>query len=378
MKRLINKIRNYVDQRYLKKYVDNRYWQLANNFEDKVTTLLIEEFPKLIDEYYSWMDVEMEKKTNPPFYIFTRHKITRYIYKINDCIIDPKYNWVILGRQKIFRYSYPLIEDPWDTNKPRPSVIDNLFRKKIIRLEKGILVKYLCTNYFHFFIDGLPELFLCDDFGIPEDVPLIVPYNFNKFPYVVDYFNKFPSKRKIIIQERDQYLNVGELYIAKDIFCSKYISTINNNIRKKGISNQIQNLDSPEFLFVVRKRNSFRSVSNCDEIEQIAKDNGFAVMEPGDYSWEEQVKLFSKAKKIIGIHGAGMTNIIFCQNEKVRVLEVYPGKDFTPEHYKNICIQLNYDYSFIEGEGLDSKLQFHIDKELFTRSVQKLILEHSL
>ncbi len=374
MNQFVNKIKNYIDQKYLIKNVDNKHWQLVDNFHDKVSIVLKQD--ELFDckRYYPAIDLDKLKKDSPEEYKFLENKFTRYIYKINNCLLDPDYNWVILGPKKIFRFSYPLIEDPWDAVKPRPSVIRGIFKSKPIDLEKAILVKYAWTNYYHFIVDTLAQIYLCDDNGISSDIPVLVPHNFKKHAYVSTFLSIFPLKRKIIVQEKGQYIRVKELYTAKEIFCNNYVDQIKAQVINKDITADILDVPSPELLFITRKKGTRRSLSNIDVVEQLARENGFSVIDPGDYSWIEQVKLFSAAKRIIGVHGAGLTNIIFCKSHNVKILEILPGKGLNPEHYENIAKKLNYGYISIKGNGLDASGQFSIDIDLLKDNIKQLIV----
>lgn len=44
-----------------------------------------------------------------------------------------------------------------------------------------------------------------------------------------------------------------------------------------------------------------------------------------DLSFAEQISLFNNARYVIGLHGAGMTNIIWCESGS-RVLEIFPSE----------------------------------------------------
>ena len=366
--RFIRKLKNYLNQKFIIKYINNPYWKLADNYLGKVTTVLKKEHTELISKYFPGTDMEKEKISNLPYYNFINHMFSTYIYQIERCIVEPDYYWLILGNKKIFRYSYPLIEDPFDGVKPRPFLLNRLIKRNK-RLESGILISFSWNNYYHFMADLLPQILLCDDSGIPDDVPLIVPYNYNKNPFVNNYFKNFPSKRRIIIQEKGQYIEVKKLFVAKDHYCSSYLTDIKETVIKSSISDT-DSLASPKFIFVTRKKEISRGMSNVDEIEQIAKEQGFTIIDPGNYSWQEQVAFFSGAERIIGIHGAGLTNIIFSKNINLKLLEIHPGQGHHPGHYKDISILLKYDYCCMYGNGLDAHAQFHLDAQMFKHNLK--------
>ncbi len=364
MSKLLNKVRNYVKQVFLIKRVYNKYWHLVDNNNGKVQLLFIDESVEKLQTYYPDLDLA-EVKNTPNIYRFLLHLFSRYMYLVKDCVIEPDYNWVILGKGKLFRFSYPNIEDPWDAIKPRPSV---LVKRPTKVLEKAILIRFGWTNYYHFFIDTLAQLYLFDAQGIPNDVPVIVPHYFDRYSFVKAFFDEFPTKRTIILQQKGEFIRVKELYVAKDYTSSDHIHSLREKIVAKGIAAQVQMEYMPN-VFITRKKGSFRSIANGQEIEDIAKANGFAIIDPGEFTWKQQVKIFSEAKQIIGVHGAGVTNILYCQQPNVRILEIFPGKGIVPKHYKIISVQLGFEHHAIEGEGLASGSVFYLNPDAFKKSL---------
>jgi len=365
----IEKLRNYIDQRLLKKYIDNKHWQLADDVDNRVTTLLKEE--KRVDmlSFYSQEKIEEAARSKPTAHAFFLHNFTRYCYRIADCWVDPDYNWVILSKSKLFRYSYPLVEDPWDAIKPRPSLMRFRSKRNIKKIEKGILVKYLWTNYYHFFVDTLAQLRLADEVGIPKDVPILVPHNFDKFSFVREFMQYLPLGREIIVQPKGVYFQVGELYVAKDIAVNDNYCKVRQEVIDKRIAGLAPEIESPENIFITRKKGIRRNIINSEEIEQVAAQKGFTVVEPGNYTWVQQVKLFSNAKNVIGAHGAGLTNIMFCAQPHVKFLELFPGNGVAPEHYRNMAMKLGIEYHSIKGEGMNEYRSYRLSPEVFSSAV---------
>ena len=54
-----------------------------------------------------------------------------------------------------------------------------------------------------------------------------------------------------------------------------------------------------------------------------------------DFSFCEQVALFYNAKEVIGLHGAGFANTIFCKHE-TKIIEMRP--DTAGDVIKNLAI----------------------------------------
>ena len=60
----------------------------------------------------------------------------------------------------------------------------------------------------------------------------------------------------------------------------------------------------------VRTAQSFRELANEAEIEGIAREAGLTVLRPETLSWEQQARLFSKARLVAGEFGSGLHNAL--------------------------------------------------------------------
>ena len=95
-------------------------------------------------------------------------------------------------------------------------------------------------------------------------------------------------------------------------------------------------------------RVNYRVVLN--ETDLINLLDGFEIFDPGRYSFAKQIEMFSEAKKVVGAHGAGLTNLLFAP-EGCRVLELFPHRGGTGA-YISLATALNHDYDLVMAEGL--------------------------
>ena len=71
-------------------------------------------------------------------------------------------------------------------------------------------------------------------------------------------------------------------------------------------------IEPPERIYISRRGgNSFRTLQNEAEVEVAAPRLGFTIVRTEDHSFDDQIALFSRARVVIGPHGAGMTNTVF-------------------------------------------------------------------
>lgn len=66
-----------------------------------------------------------------------------------------------------------------------------------------------------------------------------------------------------------------------------------------------------------------RHLVNEEMLAERLRIQGFDIITPGQLSYEEQVEVFSQADVVVGAHGAGLTNIVFCEPGAL-VVEIFP------------------------------------------------------
>ena len=88
---------------------------------------------------------------------------------------------------------------------------------------------------------------------------------------------------------------------------------------------------SGETVYVARTDVTRRVAVNEAELIRMLRDEGVTIVVPSELSLREQIATFRAARLVIGPHGAGMTNIVFCE----------PGSfvyELLPTHYPNPCM----------------------------------------
>jgi Glycosyltransferase 61 len=80
----------------------------------------------------------------------------------------------------------------------------------------------------------------------------------------------------------------------------------------------------PERIYVSRRGlESFRTMQNESEIEEMMGRLGFTIVRPQNHDFEAQVAIFSRARVVVGPHGAGLTNTLFAPTGCL-VIDIFP------------------------------------------------------
>ena len=83
----------------------------------------------------------------------------------------------------------------------------------------------------------------------------------------------------------------------------------------------------------LKKSKSFRVLLNEIEIKKFLISKGFKIIKPENYSFLDQIKIFSNASCVVGLYGAAMMMITFCRRN-TKILEIKPIKG--GNEFKNI------------------------------------------
>jgi capsular polysaccharide biosynthesis protein len=76
---------------------------------------------------------------------------------------------------------------------------------------------------------------------------------------------------------------------------------------------------------------------------------GFGIIAAEDFSVLEQAALFSSARMIVSLHGAGLSNLAFCE-PGTKIIEIFHPKSVHPLYW-TLSHQADLDYFYLLGVG---------------------------
>lgn len=339
--------------RLITPYLDNNLWLLQEKGYN------IQEISRTHDAErlkFFYPDIQLEVY-KPEFAAFLKHNFSCYHYIIKNAVLEPDFGWAIINPFRIFKYSFPYTTDPWDAKKRRPKTVDYLSNNKnSYIIPEAISIKFGWQNYYHFFIDCLTQLALLDKYDPQGKIPIIVPQHFRGIRFVQDYLNVSQSvKREIIVHNVGEYIKVKKLHIIKDFLLSDNINHIVQSISNQPIEYK------PRKIFITRSTKAGRTLLNSKDVLIVLKEFGYECIDCSEHSLQSQIQLFASASHVIGIHGAGLTNILFRIGKPLIVLEIFPSDTMRPEHYKNISKKYSFNYNELVGSHTDENNNFRLD-----------------
>ena len=171
------------------------------------------------------------------------------------------------------------------------------------------------NNYYHLLIDWLPRLFALNKHIIKKIDKVIFSSEYLQSNNLVQFIlNELKIDKEIIFLEKGSYLFKNSfipvnLSLEEKIFF--YRRTFSNYMK----------FQKEEKIYIVRKDSKNRKIINENQLIQFLEKQNFKIVELSKYNFKDQISLFSNAKIIISMHGAGLANLIFCK-KNTPVIEI--------------------------------------------------------
>lgn len=230
--------------------------------------------------------------------------------------------------------------------------LSNYLAKKVIRANSPVIsiAHGWYDNYYHFTLEVLVKVFLMKDYL--EDAVIIFPKKTSVFHQ--KWFEILGLKNILYIDENEVVLSPKVIscnFPNRDLNHHHLITPlfrewIIEHAKTQGI------LESPKFpsrLFIDRAKASYRKILNHPEVESILTKAQIPLLNLEDLTLEEQINALYFAERISFVHGAGLTNILFCKPQTT-VLD-FCHEDFHQYCFYKLAVPLELKYELIPCAG---------------------------
>lgn len=288
------------------------------------------------------------------------------------CIIEPKHGWAIVQPNRLV---YPSLGMSHALHQPKPDFIKMLAHQPLKEFECVVSLRDTGEeNYFHFYNDVLAKLLLLEEhLKLDRKIPLIVSKKLWDKPFFHYFLNLPPLKDRNWIVQDNFYIKAKTAYFCKPLTHTKrYYDQILNWIPWVPEGNSLNRR-----IFLTRNPKRLRFIKNLTEIENLCNKYDFEIVDADELSLSEQVQLFAEARYVIGIHGAGLTNIIYRRGITLAVLEIFPPPTlgYLPFQYILMSALYGYRYDAVIGEEDNIKYSggFILNSGKLESKIQKMI-----
>lgn len=244
-----------------------------------------------------------------------------------------------------------------------------LIIKKILVLNFKIILRKTVwftdnwsNGYFHWMLDALPRL---QEASIKNSkLKIVLPQQFNNQEYIKQSLNALGFDNLQFMKSNYLYLFHKLLFQTHSAPTGNYHDATILGMRNTIIENCRTDICfKGHRIYVSRSKASRRKVLNESELMPTMEKYGFSIVYFEDYSWHEQVSICANANVMMGLHGAGLTNMLFMPNQS-KIIELRMKGDEHNNCYFSLASALNLNYYYITCEANKNKMleaDFYVD-----------------
>lgn len=218
--------------------------------------------------------------------------------------------------------------------------------------ELAVLSSPYCNNYYHWLFDTLPRL----EAEVCQGKSKLYVHQYRSFQRETLEILGLEAER-VVAAERHPFLradlllvpslpfpplpappSVWRLPVVSAAACRFLRQELAPRVMGKGASG-MPRAGKPR-LFI--RRQGTRAIVNQSEVWKMLESQGFSEVALESLSVAEQIAVFAQAEVVVGVHGAGLSNVVFCR-PGTRVVELMPSAWAMP-CYWSVSRHVGLDY----------------------------------
>ena len=228
--------------------------------------------------------------------------------------------------------------------------------KQPLRFEETVayLQGYGGNNYYHWMVQVIPQFCLLRQVGI--DLDTIEKFAFFRLPIRLPFQKEVfsllgISRSKVIETHKNPLIEAKKLIVTSPIKAPQKLAC--DLVRREFLTKKrLKSIEPVSRIYISRKNASNRNVINENQLITLLENFGFRTFCLESMSFLEQVNLFSKAEVIVAPHGAGLTNLIFCQ-PGIKVIEIFAAS-YPFMCFQKICGYYSLKHYSLLAEDVDN------------------------
>jgi hypothetical protein len=132
----------------------------------------------------------------------------------------------------------------------------------------------------------------------------------------------FCSANQFMVNDRSHY-SESEL-LRHAMAGTKFLESPAEVLALLGLDDDRPQVRAERRVFLTRSGARGRTISNYEEIEPLLRELNFETVDTDGLSLRAQAQLFRECRYLIGIHGAGLTNIIHAHEHDLSLIQLRP------------------------------------------------------
>jgi len=208
-------------------------------------------------------------------------------------------------------------------------------------------------GYYHWLLEVLPKILLAQQLRLSIDSVHID----QSLPFQVETVETLAGGNwQIIPADSNTIVTAPHIYAVEgwDAF-ARTPAWVCGVLRDAFLDRAASNV-ACERIFVSRQDSSTRVMLNEDELFGALSKHGFRRVQVAQLGVREQANLFAQAEVVVSAHGAGMTNILFCEPE-TKIFEIAAPR-YIFGCFADLARTRGLHYQLLPSVGLDLSQDF--------------------
>ena len=297
--------------------------------------------------------------------------MTQQVVKVTgDVWVEPNTGWPMGKTNQLYLSLYPSGVSPY---MPVPAYKTIWQKKPVVALDKIISLRDVNeAGYSHFYTDLMAKLVLIEQAGCNlKDYTVVISKKVAQTAcakFLIEHSPLFSKTGHFFLQE-DEFVTAKEA-IFSNVFINPTCSPIFKQVAEYAkAAHPIAGKTANRKVFLTRGKNRRRTMRNNVEIIAILKNKAFEIVDTDNLSLPQQIELFAQCRYLVGIHGAGLANMLYRFPHKLSLFEIHeplrPILGINPI-YHNMSAAFGFDYGVVTGEDFDSAANnFYMPGEKF-------------
>jgi len=219
-------------------------------------------------------------------------------------------------------------------------------------------------NHYMWLYNHLTRLMLAEDQGLEKTV--LFPEKSLLSSVKLETLSRLGYESPQFIQPDDQVIAVDRLHLMEvDSFDPWALERL-----RERLGGPPQEVPSRR-IYISRQKCHYRKLANEAELQPWLLEHGFETVFLEDLSLGQQIETMQSAKIVLGVHGAGFANLLFCQ-PGATVIEIQDPEDPNP-HFYALAALLRLDYCLLIGD-VDAAAESHFRDISMSRSALAALL----
>jgi hypothetical protein len=244
-------------------------------------------------------------------------------------------------------FAFPSNMEQWKRRSRLKFFVNNYVLRRSRTIARDVLwiVDDWSNGYFHWLTDVLTRLYVVRD--RLDDFVLLLPWDYEARGFVQPSLRSFGVKSLEFISQ-NEVLRCRKVFMPTHTAPSgHYNEEIIRGVRSVLVEAYGEAADRGEYerIYISRSRARKRRILNEETVIRILAEFDFQTIYAEDLSFEQQIKICSRARYLVSNHGAGLTNMLFMP-QGASLLELRHHRDRINNCYFTLSSALNLNYFY--------------------------------